>query len=54
MKRQIICDFIFINNIEFLNQMRIEKENEFSSFSKLITKIDTGNLGDYELKLLKK
>jgi hypothetical protein len=33
--------------------MRAEKENEFSSFSKLLTKIDASNLGEYELKALK-
>ena len=33
--------------------MRVDKENEYSSFTKLLTKIDIGNLGEYEIKTLK-
>lgn len=45
---------IIISNFETNTKMRVEKENEFNSFSKLLTKIDATNLGDHELKLLKK
>lgn len=33
--------------------MRMEKENDFSSFSKLLKQIDTKNVGMTEIKMLK-
>ena len=33
--------------------MRIEKENEFSSFSKLLKQIDSKNVGLSQIKMLK-
>lgn len=33
--------------------MRVEKENDFSSFSKILHKIDAGSLGEHELRMIK-
>ena len=33
--------------------MRIEKENEFTSFSKILNKIDAGSLGEQEIRMIK-
>lgn len=33
--------------------MRTEKENDFSSFSKILNKIDAGSLGEQELRMIK-
>lgn len=33
--------------------MRVEKENDFSSFSKILNKIDAGSLGEQELRMIK-
>lgn len=33
--------------------MRAEKENEFSSFSKILNRLDAGSLGEQELRMIK-